>query len=112
MNPVHTLQHGFRTNTNTDTALSSVANRLEKGTYMDKETIAVFLDIAAAFDTICPGLIKKKLLEHGGDPVMVNWYYNFITHRNLQVDINGNKVTKSVSVGFPQGGGYAVQNSG
>ena len=57
MNPVHTLQHGFRTDRNTDTALSSVVNHLEKGTYMDKETIAVFLDIAAAFDTICPGLI-------------------------------------------------------
>ena len=50
---------------------------------MDKETIAVFLDIAAAFDKICPGLIKKKLLEHGGDPIMVNWYFKFITHRNL-----------------------------
>ena len=68
---------GFRTDRNTDTALSSVANHLEKGTYMDKETIAVFLDIAAAFDTICPGLIKKKFLEHGGDPVMVNWVLQF-----------------------------------
>ena len=34
-----------------------------------------------------PGLIKHKLFEHGGDPVMVNWYYNFITHMNLQLDI-------------------------
>ena len=50
--PVHTLLHGFRTDRNTNTALSSVANQLEKGTYMDKETIAVFLDIAAAFDTV------------------------------------------------------------
>ena len=73
-------------------------------TYMDKETIAVFLDIAAAFDTICPGLIKRKLLEHGGDPIMVNWYFKFITHRNLHVEINGNRVTKTVSIGFPQGG--------
>ena len=38
---------------------------------MDQDTIAIFLDIAAAFDTICPGLIKRKLLEHGGDPLMV-----------------------------------------
>ena len=55
---------------------------------MDKETIAIFLDIAAAIDTICPGLIREKLLEHGGDLIMVNWYYKFITHRNLQVEIN------------------------
>ena len=66
--------------------------------------IAIFLDIAAAFDTICPGLIKKKLLEHGGDPVMVNWYYNFITHHNLQVEMNRTKVTKTVCIGFPPRG--------
>ena len=53
----------FRTDRNTDTALSSVVNNLEKGTYLDQDTIAIFLDIAAAFDTICPGLIKRKLLE-------------------------------------------------
>ena len=35
---------------------------------------------------------------------MVNWYYNFIKHRNLQVEINGNTVTKIVCIGFPQGG--------
>ena len=103
-NPVHTLQHGFRTDRNTDTALSSVVNNLEKGTYLDQDTIAIFLDIAAAFDTICPGLIKRKLLEHGGDPYMVNWYYNFITHRNLHVEINGTTASKTVCIGFPQGG--------
>ena len=108
-NPVHTLQHGFRTDRNTDTALSSVVNNLEKGTYLDQDTIAIFLDIAAAFDTICPGLIKRKLLEHGGDPLMVNWYYNFITHRNLHVEINGTTASKTVCIGFPQGGGMYFQ---
>ena len=48
-NPVHTLQHGFRTDRNTDTALSSVVNNLEKGTYLDQDTIAIFLDIAAPY---------------------------------------------------------------
>ena len=103
-NPVHTLQHGFRTDRNTDIALSSVVNHLKKGTYLDQETIAIFFDIAAALDTICPGLIKRKLLEHGGDTNMVNWYYKFITHRNLHVEINGTTVSKTVCTGFPQGG--------
>ena len=35
---------------------------------------------------------------------MVNWYYNFITHRNLHVEINGTTASKTVSIGFPQGG--------
>ena len=42
---------------------------------------------------------------------MVNWYYNFITHRNLHVEINGTTASKTVCIGFPQGG-YAVPNSG
>ena len=35
---------------------------------------------------------------------MVNWYYNFITHRNLHVEINGTSTSKTVNIGFPQGG--------
>ena len=35
---------------------------------------------------------------------MVNWYHNFITHRNLHVEINGTTASKTVSIGFPQGG--------
>ena len=40
---------------------------------------------------------------------MVNWYYNFITHRNLQLEINGTTVTKTVCIGFPQGGVCSVK---
>ena len=35
---------------------------------------------------------------------MVDWYYNYITHRNIFVDINGAQVCSSLSIGFPQGG--------
>ena len=49
----------------------------------NKFVIAIFLDIQAAFDSIKPALIKKKLLEHGGDSIMVNWYFNYITHRDI-----------------------------
>ena len=45
---------------------------------MDKETIAVFLDIAAAFDTICPGLIKKKIIGTRGRPSNGKWYYRVV----------------------------------
>ena len=35
---------------------------------------------------------------------MVNWYFKFITHRNLHVEVNGNRLTKTVCICFPQGG--------
>ena len=102
--PVHTRQHGFRTDRNTETAISAVANYIERNIFNNRYVIGTFLDIQAAFDTIKPSLIKRKLLEHGGDEKMVNWYYNYITHRNLHAEINGEKYVTTTKIGFPQGG--------
>ena len=35
---------------------------------------------------------------------MVDWYYSYITHRNMYVDINGHQISCTTSLGFPQGG--------
>jgi len=103
-NPIHTRQHGFRSDRNTETALSSAVNYIEKHIFNDKIVIGVFLDIQAAFDTIKPQAIVDALIKHGGDPEMVNWYYEYITHRNIFTEINGSKISKTIKVGFPQGG--------
>ena len=44
------------------------------------------------------------LLQHGGNPLMVDWYYSYITHHNMYIDINGHKISCTTSLGFPQGG--------
>ena len=67
LKPLHTQQHGFRTDRNTETA----ANYIEKHIYSGEHVIAVFLDIQAAFDTIKPEAVRHSLLKRGGDPVMV-----------------------------------------
>jgi ribonuclease HI len=102
--PVHTLQHGFRTDRNTDTAISAVVDYIEQGIFNQKYVIGVFLDIQAAFDTIDPESIRKALLKHGASEIMVNWYYHFITHRNIYLKVKDAKVEFSTSLGFPQGG--------
>ena len=102
--PIHIQQHGFRTDRNTDTAISTVTDYIEKHIYNQKHVIGVFLDIQAAFDSIKPSKIKEALLLHGGDPLMVEWYYSYITHRNMFVDINGQQISCTTSLGFPQGG--------
>ena len=35
---------------------------------------------------------------------MVNWYYNYLIHRNIYCEISGVKLSFSTSTGFPQGG--------
>ena len=69
-----------------------------------KYCIGLFLDIQGAFDTIRPTHIKETLIEQGGHQGMVNWYYNYLVHRNLIADIGGYKGEVSIDIGFPQGG--------
>ena len=57
LKPLHAQQHGFRTDRNTETAISGAANYIEKHIYNGEHVIAVFLDIQAAFDTIKPCLL-------------------------------------------------------
>ena len=53
---------------------------------------------------VCSKTFKYSLLQHGGDQVLVNWYYNYIKHRNLHIEIKGCSKTLSTDTGFPQGG--------
>ena len=71
--------------------------------------LAVFLDIQAAFNTIDPKQVKKALLLHSGDPTLVKWYYNYITHGNLHIEVKGSQAKLSTSTGFPQGGVYSAK---
>ena len=102
--PVHSQQHGFHTDRNTDTAISTVTDYIERHIYNQKQVIGVFLDIQAAFHSIRPSKIKEVILQHGGDPLKVDWYYSYISHRNMYVDINGHQISCTTSLGFPQGG--------
>ena len=102
--PLHDNQPAFRSDRNTDTAMSSASNYIEKHIYNREHLIGVFLDIQAAFDTIQPEAVEESFLKHGGDEIMVNWYYNCITHRNVYIMINSEEMCLSTGVRFPQGG--------
>ena len=82
LNPIHTRQHGFRRDRNTETLISNVVNYIEEHIYREQHVLAVFLDIQAAFDTIDPKQVKNSLLLHGGDPTLVKWYAHKPTYRS------------------------------
>ena len=66
--------------------------------------VGVFLDISSAFDSIKASHVRRALLDHGGDPEMVQWYFNYISHRNIEISLHGVMALLSTGVGFPQGG--------
>ena len=102
--PIHHKQHGFLTGKSTESAISNTTDYIEKHVMNNQHCVGVFLDISSAFDSIRPNHVKRALLDHGGDPEMVQWYYNYITHRDIEVDLHGEKKSFSTGVGFPQGG--------
>ena len=71
---------------------------------MGKPVLGVFLDIQAAFDTIKPEKIRDELTAKGVENIITNWYYNYLTHRNVVTTHNGISSEGTINIGFPQGG--------
>ena len=83
-NPIHNNQHGFCAEKSTESAISNTVDYIEsKIMTSNRHVIGVSLDIQAAFDSITPETIKNSLLKHNGDKKLVQWYYNYLRHRNL-----------------------------
>ena len=100
--PIHNKQHGFLSGKSTEIAISNTVNYIEKHIMNQQHCVGVFLDISAAFDSIKPNHVRQALLKHGDDPEMVQWYFNYILHRDIEIEMHGEKF--STGLGFPQGG--------
>ena len=102
--PIHHKQHGFLSGKSTESAISNTTDYIEKFIMRKQHCVGVFLDIGSAFDSVQASHIRRSLLDHGGDPEMVHWYYNYISHRDMEINIHGEHASFSNGVGFPQGG--------
>ena len=80
------------------------SNDIEKCIKRNDHCLAVFLDIAVAFDTIKPDHTRKTLLDKEVDQRLVEWYYKYITERHLTLESDDYEIKTCVDVGFPQGG--------
>ena len=103
-NPIHHKQHGFTCGKSTESAISNTTDYIEKFIMKKQHCVGIFLDISAAFDSIRPSHVRRALLDHGGDREMVQWYFNYITHRDIIIDMHGEQSRFSTGIGFPQGG--------
>ena len=102
--PIHDKQHGFRKGRSTESAISNTVNYIERCLFRRKMCIGVFLDISSAYDSIQIDHIREALYKHGGEVDLVEWYYHYLSHRVLTMELHGESIQKHVSVGFPQGG--------
>ena len=102
--PIHSKQHGFTKGRSTESAISNTVDYIERCLFKRKTCIGVFLDISSAYDSIDIDHIRNSLYEHGGDVDLVEWYYHYLSHRLLTLNLHGQSIQLRTSVGFPQGG--------
>ena len=82
-------QTGFRKNKNTEDQLTYFAQKIENGFQEGKKTVAVFFDMAKAFDTVWKDGLLLKLVKCGIAGNMYKWIKSFLENRTARVKMDG-----------------------
>ena len=67
-------------------------------------TLALFIDVSKAFDSLDHYILLKKLEHDGVRGVALNWFNSFLTHRFQFTELDGSRsLLKMIISGVPQG---------
>ena len=97
-------QYGFRPGLGTVNALYSATSHIYNALDHGEKTLAVFLDLAKAFDMVNHEELIKTLPSFGIKTTSLNWFRNYLKDRQQIVKINktlGQK--RKIMCGVPQG---------
>ena len=97
-------QFGFRKNCSTGLAIFTLLNDLIKTFNKKLFTVAIFVDLKKAFDTVDRRILMHKLGLYGFRGHINDFLCSYLTDRKQYVDVNGlNSELMSVDFGVPQG---------
>lgn len=71
-------QAGFRNNMSTSNALMRFVQSVKEGFNTRKSTLAVFIDLKGAYDTVWRGKLLNKLKKYGVRGYMLSWFTRFL----------------------------------
>ena len=104
-NPLCDTQFAYQPGKSTIAALQALTSSIRKSIEKDKEyTLAVFLDIAGAFDNTSIVSIITALIRKGVDIATCKWIQMMLESRRVEMGLGKEKVKVRVSKGCPQGG--------
>ena len=66
-------------------------------------TVAVFIDLKKAFDTVDHNILLNKLEHYGIRGLALSWIQSYLTNRTQYVSIDANSTCINVTYGVPQG---------
>ena len=102
-NPIHRLQYAFKKGFSCETALSELVDEIECNITREKYALAVFLDIAGAFDSLQYNDIISALRSRNASEKLIKWYENFLLRRTAFTEIKGHNKSFSLVQGTAQG---------
>ena len=107
---IYKSQYGFRTAHSCENAICELASEIIKGKQDGMHTLAVFLDLSKAFDSLEHDVLLRKLYKYGIRGVAHNWFKSYLNGRQMRVKCNVASSGKTeysdyrkVSYGTPQG---------
>ena len=77
-------QYGFRVQHSCENAVGELVGEIVKGHEHKKHTVAVFLDLSKAFDTLCHKVLLSKLERYGIRGISWNWFESYLRERKLR----------------------------
>ena len=78
-------QYGFRKGHSCENAVSELVSSIIKGKQEGHYTIATFIDLSKAFDTLEHGVLLEKLNKYGIRGLANEWYKSYLKNRKLRV---------------------------
>ena len=103
-NIIHPSQFGFQSTKSTQDALINITHTIHKNIDISKPTIAAFLDITKAFDTVDHKILLETLYNYGFRGITYNLFKSYLQNRHQSVKItNTTSNSLPVVVGTPQG---------
>ena len=80
---IYNSQYGFRPKHLCENAVSELLSVVLKGYELNKSTVAVFLVLSKAFDTLSHEILLDKLDHYGIRGVANEWFRSYLSNRTL-----------------------------
>ena len=97
-------QYGFLKNHSTEYAAMELTDKVLKDIDERNISLAIFMDLSKAFDTLDHNILINKLAYYGIHGAALKWFTSYLTGRSQYVEIDGvSSNILSLSTGVPQG---------
>ena len=107
---IYKSQYGFRTAHSCENAICELVSEIIKGKQDGMHTLAIFLDLSKAFDSLEHDVLLRKLYKYGIRGVAHSWFKSYLNGRQMRVKYNVGSSGKTeyssyreVAYGTPQG---------